>query len=160
MTESEVHVPRAGAPAREGGAAESGTEFVRRLRRSATDAAGRGIRFYRSPVDVAEVSYVDLDADARSRAVQLTRSGLADVRVLDGGLRRARTFLERCELFTLAESLGGVESLIEHPGLMTHASIPADKRAELGIDDGLVRLSVGVEDVKDLVADLEQALRD
>jgi cystathionine beta-lyase/cystathionine gamma-synthase len=61
-------------------------------------------------------------------------------------------------LFTLAESLGGVESLVEHPGLMTHASIPADRRAEIGIDDGLVRLSVGVEDVRDLIADLEQAL--
>ena len=68
-----------------------------------------------------------------------------------------RRFLERCQLFTLAESLGGVESLIEHPALMTHASIPAAKRPQIGIDDGLVRLSVGVEDVDDLMADLEQA---
>ena len=67
--------------------------------------------------------------------------------------------LERCELFTLAESLGGVESLIEHPGLMTHASIPAEKRRQIGIDDGLVRLSVGIEDVGDLIADLDRALR-
>jgi cystathionine gamma-lyase len=79
--------------------------------------------------------------------------------VLDGGVARARTFLERCHVFALAESLGGVESLIEHPGLMTHASIPAAQRAAIGIDDGLVRLSVGIEDVKDLIADLEQALR-
>lgn len=79
--------------------------------------------------------------------------------IVNGGETRARRMLERCQLFTLAESLGGVESLIEHPGLMTHASIPAAKRAELGIDDGLVRLSVGVEDVKDLIADLEWALR-
>ncbi len=78
--------------------------------------------------------------------------------VLKGGLTEARCFLERCRIFALAESLGGVESLIEHPGIMTHASIPADLRKELGIDDGLVRLSVGVEDVGDLVADLEQAL--
>ena len=78
--------------------------------------------------------------------------------VLTGGEPRARQLLERCQFFTLAESLGGVESLIEHPALMTHASIPADKRAEIGIDDGLVRLSVGVEDVDDLIADLEQAL--
>lgn len=78
--------------------------------------------------------------------------------VLDGGEARSRRFLERCQLFTLAESLGGVESLIEHPALMTHASIPADKRAAIGIDDGLVRLSVGVEDVHDLLADLQQAL--
>jgi cystathionine gamma-lyase len=78
--------------------------------------------------------------------------------VLKGGLKEARCFLERCQIFALAESLGGVESLIEHPGIMTHASIPAPIREELGIDDSLVRLSVGVEDVGDLVADLEQAL--
>ncbi|HEY2893535.1 MAG TPA: cystathionine gamma-synthase [Pirellulales bacterium] len=78
--------------------------------------------------------------------------------VLSGGEARARRMLERCRLFTLAESLGGVESLIEHPGLMTHASIPVDKRRKLGIDDGLVRLSVGVEELADLIADLEQAL--
>ena len=59
---------------------------------------------------------------------------------------KARHFLERCRLFALAESLGGVESLIEHPGLMTHASIPAEVRAKHGIDDGLVRLSVGIEE--------------
>ncbi|MEN8132275.1 MAG: cystathionine gamma-synthase [Pseudomonadota bacterium] len=78
--------------------------------------------------------------------------------VLKGGLTEARRFLERCQVFALAESLGGVESLIEHPGIMTHASIPAALRKELGIDDSLVRLSVGVEDVGDLMADLEQAL--
>jgi hypothetical protein len=70
----------------------------------------------------------------------------------------ARRFLERCRLFALAESLGGVESLIEHPAIMTHASVPADVRAALGIGDSLVRLSVGIEDVDDLTADLEQAL--
>ncbi|MET0917799.1 MAG: PLP-dependent aspartate aminotransferase family protein [Burkholderiales bacterium] len=75
-----------------------------------------------------------------------------------GGLTETRRFLERCELFALAESLGGVESLIEHPAIMTHASLPADVRASLGITDNLVRLSVGIEDVDDLVADLEQAL--
>lgn len=77
---------------------------------------------------------------------------------LKGGEREARIFLERCELFTLAESLGGVESLIEHPGIMTHASVPPAARAALGISDTLVRLSVGVEDVNDLRADLEHAL--
>jgi len=76
-----------------------------------------------------------------------------------GGLEPSRRFLERCEIFALAESLGGVESLIEHPAIMTHSSIPAEKRAALGITDGLVRLSVGVEDAQDLLADLEQALR-
>jgi cystathionine gamma-lyase len=75
-----------------------------------------------------------------------------------GGLDEARHFLERCEVFTIAESLGGVESLVDHPGLMTHASIPPDKRKELGIDDSLIRLSVGIEDVADLIEDLQQAL--
>lgn len=78
--------------------------------------------------------------------------------VIKGGLEPARTFLERCQIFALAESLGGVESLIEHPAIMTHASIPAEIRADLGIDDGLVRLSVGVENVEDLIDDLAQAL--
>ena len=77
---------------------------------------------------------------------------------LKGGLDDARRFLERVEIFALAESLGGVESLIEHPAIMTHASIPADIRARLGISDGLVRLSVGVEDADDLIGDLVQAL--
>lgn len=77
---------------------------------------------------------------------------------LKGGQAEARQFLERCRLFTLAESLGGVESLIEHPGIMTHASVPAEIRARLGVSDSLVRLSVGVEDVADLKEDLHQAL--
>ncbi len=75
-----------------------------------------------------------------------------------GGLDATRTFLERLRIFTIAESLGGVESLVDHPGLMTHASIPLEKRKELGIDDSLVRLSVGIEDVEDLIADLDEAL--
>ena len=78
--------------------------------------------------------------------------------VLKGGLESARRFLERCQLFALAESLGGVESLIEHPAIMTHASVPLEVRAELGISDGLVRLSVGVEDAEDLIGDLMEAL--
>jgi len=77
---------------------------------------------------------------------------------LKGGLAEARRFLERLEVFTLAESLGGVESLVDHPAIMTHASLPAEARAKLGISDSLVRLSVGIEDVEDLIADLESAL--
>ena len=77
---------------------------------------------------------------------------------LRGGLAEARRFLEHCHLFSLAESLGGVESLIEHPGLMTHASLPAAMRSQLGISDSLVRLSVGVEAVDDLIAELRDAL--
>ena len=78
--------------------------------------------------------------------------------VLKGGLKTATTFLERTKIFALAESLGGVESLIEHPAIMTHASIPAEVRKDLGIEDGLVRLSVGIESVEDLLEDLNQAL--
>jgi cystathionine gamma-lyase len=77
--------------------------------------------------------------------------------VIKGGLERARTFLQRCRVFTCAESLGGVESLIEHPAIMTHASVPADMRARLGIADGFIRISVGIEDVADLQEDLAQA---
>ena len=77
---------------------------------------------------------------------------------LKGGLPAARRFMERCELFACAESLGGVESLVNHPAIMTHASVPAERRAELGVTDNLVRLSVGVEDVADLRAELEVAL--
>ncbi|WP_262710451.1 cystathionine gamma-synthase [Flavobacterium profundi] len=76
-----------------------------------------------------------------------------------GKLENAVRFLERVKVFTLAESLGGVESLANHPTSMTHASVPAEKRAEIGITDDLVRLSVGVEDIDDLLADLEQALQ-
>jgi cystathionine gamma-lyase len=79
--------------------------------------------------------------------------------VLKGGLSAATNFLERVELFSLAESLGGVESLIEHPAIMTHASIPAEARAKLGIVDGFVRFSVGIEDVEDLIGDIEGALK-
>lgn len=78
--------------------------------------------------------------------------------VLKGGLNAAKSTLEKCRIFTLAESLGGVESLIEHPALMTHASIPADLRTALGISDGLIRLSVGIEDFDDLKADLTAAI--
>lgn len=78
--------------------------------------------------------------------------------VVRGGLAEVTRFLTRCRVFVLAESLGGVESLIEHPAIMTHASVPPEIRRELGIDDGLVRLSVGIEEAGDLVADLAQAL--
>ncbi len=78
--------------------------------------------------------------------------------ILRGDIESSRRMLASCELFTLAESLGGVESLVEHPALMTHASVPPEVRTELGISDGLIRLSIGIENVSDLIADLEQAL--
>jgi cystathionine gamma-lyase len=77
---------------------------------------------------------------------------------IKGGAAAARRVMERTELFTCAESLGGVESLVNHPAIMTHASVPAERRAALGVDDNLVRFSVGVEDLADLRADLESAL--
>ena len=77
---------------------------------------------------------------------------------LKGGLAAAKKMLEGCRLFSLAESLGGVESLINHPAIMTHASVPSEKRAEIGITDSLIRLSVGVEDVNDLITELESVL--
>ena len=78
--------------------------------------------------------------------------------VLKGGLEPAKKMLERCQVFTLAESLGGVESLIEHPAIMTHATIPSEIRQKTGIADGLIRLSVGIENLEDLIADLQQAI--
>ncbi|OYQ32905.1 cystathionine beta-lyase [Niveispirillum lacus] len=110
---------------------------------------------------VAKVRYPFLPSHAQhDLAKRQMRAGGGMVTIhLKGGLEPARRMLERTELFSLAESLGGVESLIEHPAIMTHASIPPEQRAAIGIDDGLVRLSVGVEDVNDLLADLEQALR-
>src|SRR5207245_7967110 len=77
---------------------------------------------------------------------------------VDGGVEAAREVARRTRLFTLAESLGGVESLIELPALMTHASLPAERRVDIGIDEGLIRLSVGIENAEDLIADLDQAL--
>jgi cystathionine gamma-lyase len=90
---------------------------------------------------------------------QMRSGGGMITAVLKGGLDKARDFLEKVEIFALAESLGGVESLIEHPAIMTHASVPPENRAKLGIDDGLVRLSVGIEDIDDLIADLENGLK-
>jgi cystathionine beta-lyase/cystathionine gamma-synthase len=75
-----------------------------------------------------------------------------------GSLEAAQRIVTRVRVFTFAESLGGVESLVAHPAVMTHASIPRDERVAMGITDGLVRLSVGIEDVEDLVGDLEQAM--
>ena len=90
---------------------------------------------------------------------QMRAGGGMITAIVKGGEAAARKFLTRTHLFTLAESLGGVESLIEHPASMTHASIPAETRAEIGIHDGLVRISVGIEELDDLQNDLEEALK-
>jgi cystathionine gamma-lyase len=109
---------------------------------------------------VARVHYPGLKSHPQHALAQRQMHGFGGMvtAILKGTLADARRFLERCQIFALAESLGGVESLIEHPAIMTHASLPPEKRAALGIGDGLVRLSVGVEDEADLIADLEQAL--
>lgn len=85
--------------------------------------------------------------------------GMVSFTFESGKKEDAVRFLEKLQVFTLAESLGGVESLANHPALMTHASIPEDKRKEIGISDDLVRLSVGIEDIDDLIEDLKQALQ-
>jgi cystathionine gamma-lyase len=108
---------------------------------------------------VARVVYPGLPSHPEHELAsrQMSASGGMITIFLNGGLDEARRFLENCRIFALAESLGGVESLIEHPAIMTHASVPAAHRQALGISDSLVRLSVGVEDLEDLRADLEYA---
>jgi cystathionine gamma-lyase len=118
-------------------------------------------RFLEQQPQIERVYYPGLASHpqhALARAQMAGGFGGIVTAVLRGGLEAARRTLERCRLFALAESLGGVESLIEHPGIMTHSSLPAATRASLGISDGLIRLSVGVEDVEDLIAELRQAL--
>lgn len=130
------------------------------LRMRQHDASGREIAAWlESLSDVEKVYYPGLASHPQHElaARQMTGFGGMISFVLKGGLPRANAFLKKLEIFALAESLGGVESLAEHPAIMTHASVPADIRKELGIDDGLIRLSVGIEDVTDLRADLEQA---
>jgi cystathionine gamma-lyase len=118
-------------------------------------------RFLESHPRVERVYYPGLESHpqhALARRQMSERYGGIVTAVLRGGLEDTRRMLERCHLFSLAESLGGVESLIEHPALMTHASLPPALRASLGISDTLIRLSVGIEDVQDLIAELDGAL--
>jgi cystathionine gamma-lyase len=117
-------------------------------------------RWFEARADVRRVIYPGLESHpqhALAKAQMAAFGGIVTVE-LDRDLAGAKRFLERTQLFTLAESLGGVESLIEHPAIMTHATIPAERRAALGISDGLVRLSAGIEAASDLIADLDQAL--
>ena len=109
---------------------------------------------------VNKVMYPGLKSHPQHALAKKQMNGFGGIISIEvkGGLRKSRKMLERCHLFALAESLGGVESLIEHPAIMTHASIPKANRDKLGISDGLVRLSVGVEDIADLRAELEAAL--
>jgi cystathionine gamma-lyase len=130
-----------------------------RMERHCQNAAAVAAWLEKHP-KVARVHYPGLKSHPQHALARRQMHGFGGMvtAILKGTLADARRFLERCQIFALAESLGGVESLIEHPAIMTHASLPPEKRAALGIGDGLVRLSVGVEDEADLIADLEQAL--
>jgi cystathionine gamma-lyase len=109
---------------------------------------------------VERVIYPGLKSHPQHALAKRQMNGFGGIITIEvkGGLKKAKRMLERCELFALAESLGGVESLIEHPAIMTHASVPVAIRKRLGISDGLIRLSVGVEDLADLRAELTYAL--
>ena len=130
-----------------------------RMERHASNAMTLA-RWLSSHTAIASVTYPGLETHPQHELAVRQMSGFGGMItcVVEGGLEAARRVLERTDLFTLAESLGGVESLIEHPAIMTHASVPAAQREVLGISDGLIRLSVGIEDVEDLQADLDHAL--
>ena len=130
-----------------------------RLERHCSNALALAQWLDREP-KVRKVYYPGLESHPQHALARRQMNGYGGIISieLDTDLAGARRFLERCEVFTLAESLGGVESLIEHPALMTHATIPAEQRAVLGISDSLIRLSVGVEDLEDQRQDLRTAL--
>jgi cystathionine gamma-lyase len=130
-----------------------------RMERHAANAA-RVAAWLEAHPAVERVIYPGLPSHPQHALAQRQMSGFGGMisAIVRGGLPAARAVLSKTKLFALAESLGGVESLIEHPALMTHASVPADIRQRLGISDGLIRLSVGIEHIDDLIADLEQAL--
>jgi len=116
--------------------------------------------FLESHNSIQRVIYPGLESHPQHEIAKEQMNGFGGMISVEikGGLAGAKKFLERTEIFSLAESLGGVESLIEHPAIMTHASIPPEVREEIGISDGLVRLSVGIEALEDLTEDLEKAL--
>jgi cystathionine gamma-lyase len=117
-------------------------------------------RWMEQQPEIRRVYYPGLESHPQHTLAKRQMEGFGGIISIDlnTDLAGARRFLEHCEVFALAESLGGVESLIEHPALMTHATIPAAQRALLGIGDGLIRLSVGIEDIEDLRADIRGSL--
>jgi cystathionine beta-lyase/cystathionine gamma-synthase len=129
------------------------------VRMEAHNANGIAMANYlSSKKQVQKIYYPGLPTHPGHELAKKQMSGFGAMIAFDlGSLDRAKTFLGRVRLCSLAESLGGVETLISHPATMTHASVPAEQRARLGITDGLVRISVGIEDIDDLIADLEQA---
>lgn len=117
-------------------------------------------RFLENHPKVKRTVYPGLESHPSHAVARKQMSGFGGIITffIHGGLEAARDFLERVKIFSLAESLGGVESLIEHPGIMTHASVPKEIREKTGITDDLIRLSVGIENVEDLIEDLKHAL--
>ncbi|MBC7797146.1 MAG: PLP-dependent transferase, partial [Pyrinomonadaceae bacterium] len=130
------------------------------VRMKATDENGRIVaNFLAEHPKVEKIYYPGLTSHPQHEIAKKQQRGFGGMISFDvGSLENAKKVLESVRLCTLAESLGGVETLISHPATMTHASVPHEKRQKLGITDGLVRISVGIEDVEDLIADLEQAL--
>ena len=130
-----------------------------RMERHCTNAQEIAI-FLESHQSIEKVIYPGLASHPQHDIAKKQMKGFGGMIsvVLKGGLDSATSFLEKTKIFSLAESLGGVESLIEHPAIMTHASIPREVREEIGISDGLVRLSVGIESLEDLVEDIENSL--
>ena len=118
-------------------------------------------KHFESHKEISEVIYPGLTNHPQHDLASKQMNGFGGIISMNikGGLEKSKSFLERTKIFALAESLGGVESLIEHPALMTHASLPKDRREQIGISDGLVRLSVGLESLDDLIEDIEQSLK-
>jgi len=136
-----------------------GTKTLAVRMRQHEENAGRLARFLAGQPSVSAVLYPGLESHPQHELACRQMKGFGGMISLElGSLERARRFVERTRIFALAESLGGVESLIGHPATMTHASVPQALRDKMGLSDSLVRLSVGIEDVEDLIADLDQAL--
>jgi len=130
------------------------------LRMRAHEANAMAVaKFLESHPKVEKVIYPGLSSHPQHQIAREQMLGMGGMITfyIKGGLKEARAFLENVQVFSLAESLGGVESLVEHPAIMTHASVPAENRKALGIDDTLIRLSVGIEDLEDLLSDLKCA---
>ena len=118
-------------------------------------------KYLESHPQVEKVTYPGLESHPQHNLAKEQMSGFGGMITffIKGGIEASRKFLENVHLFMLAESLGGVESLIEHPAIMTHASIPKAEREKIGLTDNLIRLSVGIENIADLIEDLENAFK-
>ncbi|CAN5689091.1 cystathionine gamma-synthase [soil metagenome] len=137
-----------------------GTKTLHLRMRAHNENGARIAQWLEKHDEVERVYYPGLESHPQHELAKRQMSGFTGMISLDmGSMQRAKRFVESVRIFSLAESLGGVESLIGHPALMTHASVPVDRRQRMMLTDGLVRLSCGVEDAEDLLEDLEQALK-